>query len=681
MAIVKMKKLTLAVMESLRDQLLKELQALKAVHVDILTTEVVEEGDAVIDTWGEGLNVVSSDFSDLEDCRKELSSAIARIYELCNVPTPAFEVTSEEVLKAVVAKHNVSELASSLRSLDRKTRDSGAMLIALNAELALIRKWSGGVDNFDPIHGTSSILRGVIGHIAESSYEDLKTAVAEATELSEVLTCWTQDKEVYCYIVADPSAWDLVNAVLKEKPFNNLQITRRGGDTNKIIEDLSTEIATAAEQQKSALLEWERYSRQISDLAMLHDSLEMQIQQHKASSMALATEHVNFFRAWVPVDFMPKVEAILSIYSKSIDVTIEDPTEEEYAAVPVYLKNNALTKPFSALTTMYGTPMYGKTVDPTPHLSIFYFIFYGICLGDALYGALLGLFSVYMMFKNRADESGSNFYALLAWSGLASTIAGVVFGSYAGDLFFKYIPIPALMDLRFTFSDGASFFDKPLFVLFISMLLGAIQLWYGYWIKFFVSLKNNGIEAFFQEMPWIILLAGFFGWAVFSWIGGMAGLTLVTPAQVNIFFLLMKVGAGLVILNNVRMGFQKSVVGGIVGPLAGAWELYGISGYLSNLLSYARLLALGLSSGIIANVFNQLGFGMTESLSSISPILGIFGVVMIVFLHLFNLVLGGFGAFVHALRLQFVEFFGQFIEGGGKDFSPLSCKGTHYTVK
>ncbi|MDK2818342.1 MAG: V-type ATP synthase subunit I [Spirochaetota bacterium] len=681
MAISKMKKLTLAIVDSVRDQLLKELQALGAVHIDSLKVETSNEENIRVEAWTEGLGTISSDISALEDQRKELASAINRIKELFSINAPEFEVTSSDVIQKTIAKYDILQLAEQLKVLDRRTRENDTIVATLNLELQQVQAWSSGVDEMSPIHGTSSVLKGVVGQIPESSFDAFYTTITDSLDLADVVSCWVQDKEVYCYVVSNPSVWEEVNNILKGFPFNTLQITRRTGLLEDIISALKSEILSAQQKHDIAIKEWEYFSTKLNHLTLLHDSLEMDIQQLKASSFALATEKVNFFRAWVPEDYMPKVEAILSIHEKYIDVTIEDPSEEEYSEVPVLLKNNALTRPFAALTSMYGTPMYGHTVDPTPHLSIFYFIFYGICLGDALYGVLLAGYSVFMMFKNRANQSMSNFFALLAWSGLSAMIAGIIFGSYAGDLFSKYIPIPLLTDLRFTFNDGSSFFDKPLFVLFVSLFLGAIQLWYGYWIKFFVSLKNKGVEAFFQEMPWIILLGGFFGWAVFSWIGGMAGLTLVSAETVNLFFLAMKIGAGLIILNNIRMGFQKSVVGGIIGPLAGAWELYSISGYLSNLLSYARLLALGLSSGIIANVFNQLGYGVIEGLSSITPFLGIFGVIMLIFLHLFNLVLGGFGAFVHALRLQFVEFFGQFIEGGGKDFSPLICKGTHYTIK
>ncbi len=681
MAISKMKKLTLAVVDSVRDQLLKELQALGAVHVDSLQVESSGEEETNVESWVEGLDTISTDVSILEDQRKELASAINRVKEMFSVKVPEFEVTSSDVIQKTVAKYDMIQLAEQLSTLDKQTRENDTIINTLGLELHQVQAWRVGVDDMDPIHGTSSVLKGVVGHISESSFDAFCSAVRESTDLVDVISCWIKDKEVYCYVVAAPNVWEEVNNVLKASSFNTLQITRRTGLLEDIIAMLKSEISSAQQKYDMAVTEWEHFSAKLNDLALLHDMLEMQVQQIKASSLALATEKVNFFRVWVPEDYMPKVEAILSIHNKLIDITVEDPSEEEYSEVPVLLKNNALTKPFSALTSMYGTPMYGKTVDPTPHFSLFYFVFYGLCLGDAIYGIVLMLFSSYMMFKNRANQGMSNFMALLVLCGLSSLIGGVIFGSYAGDLFSKYIPIPALVNLKFTFSDGLGFFDKPLFVLFFSVLLGAIQLWYGYLIKFIVALRNNIKDALFNVLPWLILLGGFFAWGSLVWIAGIAGLTIVSDSTVNHFFLAMKIGAGLVILNNVRIGFQKSILAGIFSPLAGAWELYGISGYLSNLLSYSRLLALGLSSGVMANVFNTLAFGMIESLSGITPILGILGIFMLVFLHVFNFALGAFGAFVHALRLQFVEFFGQFIEGGGKDFSPLICKGTHYTVK
>ncbi|MGL4560885.1 MAG: V-type ATP synthase subunit I [Brevinema sp.] len=681
MAIIKMKKITLAVSAGVKDAVLDELQLVGVAHIDALDTQDVEEDHTPTDLWASDLDIITDESAVLEEQRKEIANAILRIQEFFKKIPPSFEVTSIEKIKSLHLSYDIPSLVETLKELDHTTKESNIRKGILEQELSDVKKWAHTIENFDPIHYKDEYIVGIAGQISEASFENFKQEITLETIYSDVLISHIEDKEVYCYIVASKDVWDKIANIIKNHPFHINQITRRRGDTQTILNNLSQELHDTIKIYQSCLEEWKSYADKIHDLALLHDILEMEIQQKKSASKGLVSEMIYFFRLWIPEHLLPKVLAILSVYEKSIDVTVENPIKEEYDYVPVYLKNNNLTKPFATLTNMYGTPKYGATVDPTPHLSIFYFIYYGICLGDALYGGLLALFSSFMMFKNRSNESLSNLYALLTWSGISAVVAGVLLASYAGDLFTTYIPIPFLTNLSFKFADGSSFFDKPLFVLFVSLLLGGVQLWYGQFLKFIVALRGNKLEACFDNIPWLILLTGFFGWAVFDWIAGLAGLTLLSSEMVGNMFMLMKIGAGLVIVNSMRKGFQKSIVAGLLGPLSGAWELYGISGFLSNLLSYARLLALGLSSGIIANVFNKLVMGIIESLSDITPILGIFGIILLIFLHLFNLVLGGFGAFVHALRLQFVEFFGQFMEGGGKEYQPLQCKGTHYTVR
>ncbi|MGL4394208.1 MAG: V-type ATP synthase subunit I [Brevinema sp.] len=680
MAIIKMKKITLAASDTVKDSILEELQLVGVAHVDSLNVSDQEDEGAPKDEWAIGLNTIADDSSQLEDFRKEISHTISKIQEFFKKTPPSYEITSYEKIKSLHLSYDIPALVADLKTLDHSMKESDAQRHVLEQELSEVKKWVSLIDNFDPIQGKDPHIFGVAGQLDELMLESLKIEISDKTPYADVIS-QVIDKEAFCYVVASKEVWDDVASVIKNYPFQSQLITRRSGDTQEIIAQISSELEASLKKYQASLEDLKEYANKMHDLVLLHDILEMKIQQKRLAARGMTSDFVYFYRLWIPEHLLPKVLAILSAYEKSVDVTVEDPVEEEYENVPVYIQNNNITRPFSALTNMYGTPKYGATVDPTPHLSVFYFIYYGICLGDALYGGLLALFSSVMMFKNRANQSAANFYALLAWSGLSAVIAGFFTGAYAGDLFSKYIPVPFLMDISFKFSDGAAFFDKPLFVLFVSLLLGAFQLWYGYILKFVVALRGNKVEACFDNIPWLILLTGFFGWAVFDWIAGLAGLSIFTPAMTSFMFLLMQIGAGLVILNATRKGFQKGIAAGLVGPLAGAWELYGISGFLSNLLSYARLLALGLSSGIIANVFNQLGTGIIESLYNITPALSILGVALLVFLHLFNLVLGGFGAFVHALRLQFVEFFGQFMEGGGKEYQPLQCKGTHYTVR
>ncbi len=191
MAISKMKKLTFAVVSSLRDKLLAELQKLDAVQID----SVEEEGG--------GLDTVAIDVSELEDQKKDLATAISRIEDLFSVKIPAFEVTTSEAIQKVQEKYNLKELTEKLDSLDRQTKDNEMRIQNASQELDQIKRWSSVVDDMGPLNGTNPYVRAVLGYISESAYSNMAASINDVTDLAAVLSAWVQDKEVYCCVVAE----------------------------------------------------------------------------------------------------------------------------------------------------------------------------------------------------------------------------------------------------------------------------------------------------------------------------------------------------------------------------------------------------------------------------------------------------------------------------------------------
>jgi V/A-type H+-transporting ATPase subunit I len=180
------------------------------------------------------------------------------------------------------------------------------------------------------------------------------------------------------------------------------------------------------------------------------------------------------------------------------------------------------------------------------------------------------------------------------------------------------------------------------------------------------------------NLSWMIFIIGFFGWALYSWMAGLAGITPLPPVGVKVVLGIMLVGVAFIIVNAIRT--SKHTVGGVItGFLGGLYRVYGVSSYVSDLLSYARLLALGLS-GI---VFQRLQFPRFMVYDGVPVkavgMIGLFAILA--FGHVFNFVLSAFGAFVHSLRLQFVEFFSKFLKSGGKSYEPLKEEGLYYDIK
>ena len=307
---------------------------------------------------------------------------------------------------------------------------------------------------------------------------------------------------------------------------------------------------------------------------------------------------------------------------------------------PVDLENTAIVKPFEAVTEMYSPPKYTE-IDPTPLVTVFFVLFFGICLSDAGYGAMLSILSILMMKKYTMGSTGKKFLRLLFIGGISSFFFGVLGGSLFGDL----LKMPAIW---------INPIEDPMTMLIFALILGLIQIFVGIGVKMYNDIRRGDIkDAVFDQLTRFILLSG---------------LVLIILAEMDVLFL-SKIpygvaGFGIIALVLTQGRHQKSMVNKMVYGLA---SLYGIIGYFSDVLSYSRLMALSLATIVLAMVFNTIAFMMKDIY-----IVGIFITAMVLIVgHLFMLIIGTMGAFVHTMRLQYVEFFSKFYVGGGKKFSPF----------
>ena len=300
--------------------------------------------------------------------------------------------------------------------------------------------------------------------------------------------------------------------------------------------------------------------------------------------------------------------------------------------IPVDLENKAIFKPFEAITSLYGMPAR-YSVDPTPYLAPFFFIFFGLCLSDAGYGLIVAGASFFLLRRLKWTRAARRFLNLFFLCGISTIVAGTFMGGWLG------IPIKRLL-----------FFDpmkNPLIFLLIALGLGFIQVWFGILIRMVHEINQRAfVDAFFVRLAWLLLLPSLI--LVFmkiNWVGYLAitaAISIVLFSHHQIKNILTRIGAGL-------------------------YSLYGIMGYFADVVSYSRLLALGLCTSVIAMVVNTL----SKSALGI-PVIGLI-VAVLVFIggHLFNMAISLLGAFVHSARLQFIEFFNKFFVGGGRPFRPF----------
>jgi V/A-type H+-transporting ATPase subunit I len=382
--------------------------------------------------------------------------------------------------------------------------------------------------------------------------------------------------------------------------------------------------------------------------------LKEQLQGLKVGAMAQreADGHLMILEGWAEAETADKVDTLLSSYPNLIydrrDATIDD-------EAPVKLKNNKFARLFELIGAMYALPKYG-TIDLTAIFGPFYMLFFAICLCDAGYGLVLLMVGLALLKK------GGESMRQAAWLSIVCASATVAFGFYANSFFgvaiSDYAPVIKFLNFQ------QDFFS-------ISLAIGVFQILVGMAINIWMKAKLFGITSTFGILGWfIILLSGSLAVGLPMFGLGIPGFDASSP----IFYGMVGVGAVLMLLlNNVKRN-------PLINIGAGLWDAYNnITGLLSDVLSYIRLFAIGLSGGVLAQVFNSLAMGLS-GMGDMAPGTPWYGYIVpviaasIILLigHGINLFMSAISSFVHPMRLTFVEFYKNAgFEMGQRSFDPV----------
>lgn len=426
------------------------------------------------------------------------------------------------------------------------------------------------------------------------------------------------------------------------------------------IERLRKRIADAQRAVAEAKEEIAVHQQDLTGLQFLSDYLLMRHDKYDVLGRLFFSSKTVVMEGFLPAEAS---EHLVSKLEKKYTVAVElrDPAEGE--AVPGEFKNNILVSPVEDIVQSYSPPT-SADIDPNPVMSFFYYLFFGIMLSDAGYGLVMALATLFVIVKLKPEgATRMNMYKFM-YCGISSVFWGLMFGSFFGN-------VVNAVGTGFFNSDislDAFWFnpvEKPMEMLILSLLLGFVHLMAGLVLKF-VNMWKHGDKfgAIFDVGSWWVVFAGL----------GMLIINKAIPTGIPF----EKVGpwvaiAGAASLLLTQGRSSPSIPGKILGGLG---SLYGISGYFSDTLSYSRLMALGLVTGIVGQVFNTIGTVLGSGIIRVLIFIPVF-----IFGHAVNLGISALGAYVHTNRLQYVEFFGKFYEGGGKAFSPFSVQTKHYKFK
>lgn len=377
-------------------------------------------------------------------------------------------------------------------------------------------------------------------------------------------------------------------------------------------------------------------------LEILYDAEGTSLAAERGKENFSRTELCVLLEGWVPQSEEKRVCAVLSKFGCAYDIKEPEDGEEP----PVLLKNNFFATTFEWVLGMYSYPKYG-TYDPTFIMSIFYFIIFGLMFADVGYGFILTVAGFGAILLLNPGKGMRNFLAMFGYCGISSMIMGVLFGAYFGNMPQAFSENMLGVEGAMVNMQTAVLFDPlvdPMSFLLISLGIGAAHLIAGMAVQFYVLCKKGqAVDALCDIATWWLTFLGIglavlFPWGKYVAIAGVLSLVLTQGRH------------------------EKSIVMKIA---KGVMSLYGSINYISDLLSYSRILALGLAAGVIAQVINTMG-----TMGGPSFIGFIIMVLVFIVGHLMNLAINVLGTFVHASRLQYIEFFGKFYEDGGKPFTP-----------
>lgn len=648
MSIINMQRVAVIGLDTEKEKLMNQLMDFGAVELTDQSGKLSEEiwaGSTSIDEDREKVTALEAKINRAEQ-------ALEVIEKYGDIKHPLFK-TRRTVKKTqmgqILAEEETNEKnVDYLLGQSDRIHSLNEKLNKLNQDTASLNPWV----NYDlPLETTGTETTAIFMGVLPVGTDTAQLEASLEEEIETVLfKVVGSDKDMFYTAALTPEErQDDVLALLKKSGFSQVTFKEMKGTVKENLERIKGEKDVLENEIKEPAAEIAAAAGMKDGIEEYSDILTIRLDKEKIRSKLLKTQKTFFIEGWVPKRCVEKASEILD--ENGCFYTFRDPLEDE--EVPVLLENPSVVVPFEAVTEMYSLPAYSG-FDPTRIFALFYAVFFGMMLSDAGYGILMAAGCWVALKKFDLEGMTYKMVKLFFYCGISTVIWGALFGGWFGDI----VPVFTKTFLGKEVAVSPLWFnplDDPMKLLILSLALGVVHLFIGMGIKAYMQIKEgHWFDAICDEGFWYITIIG-----LIAWLGG--GSINETLPQIGMYMSIVG-GAGLLLTG----GRHNKGFGKITGGLG---NIYNITSYMSDILSYARLLALGLATGVIAQVVNTMGtlFG--------GGIGGLIALTVIFLLgHTLNLAINALGAFIHASRLQYVEFFGKFYEDGGEPFDPFRRK-------
>ena len=649
MAIAKMNKVMLIAPTDKQNDLLdaiQELQSLEVTSLEQAKELFTENSIALQEADADGINALQQKFEGIHAAITFVEKNQKQPSLIQKLKTPREQFALSELQKEV-QNWDTDALVEHVESIRNTLRKKDEELKELREKEALLRKWS-ALDFYPKDifkHPYTKTKMGTIPQATDNAYLD----GLKESELISVHEVYHTREEIGVLVTYPRKAQQAAKEELAKAHFSIVWYAFEEAPSVELEKNLKAQQAVV-DAKKKVLDDLQEEKDLLRKLQLSAEVTYNELQKEQAKNGLVNGQHVFVLQGWLTTKAVDDVEVQLKEKlgeGEYVFLPLEI-AEEEYEEVPTVLENNAFLQPFENLTEMYGLPKYGE-LDPTPYTAPFYLVFFGMMAADLGYGALLWL-GTFIMLKFFHFDKGMNrnlkFFHLLSYPVM---IWGIIFGSaFGADLPFQ--PLSLSKDL--------------ITIMILSIIFGVIQIMVGLSLGAYSNLKKKAyVDAYTSHLGWLAIITGIILYVLGSMVLNISWIATIGSS-------IAIIAAVAIVVITVLSSENKW--GGLA---SGLYNLYGISGYVADVVSYTRLMALAVSGGSIASAFNML-VGFLPPVARFTA-----GIFLIVALQGLNIFLSFLGAYVHGLRLQFVEFFGKFYDGGGHALKPFKTYEKYVDIK